>query len=120
MYFLYIYTEVIYIIVSIKIHIGNIMDKGHYVCDILYYNTGTWWDCYNATITKYLGYPKNLSDDLSNYLKKKRIFFILYGSDIIVSMLYIKIYIFESSTYSFITGISVSKEMEHIKERKLI
>ena len=33
--------EVLYIIVSIKLHIGNDMDKGHYVCDLLYYNTGT-------------------------------------------------------------------------------
>ena len=27
--------EVLYILVSIKIHIGNDMDKGHYVCDVL-------------------------------------------------------------------------------------
>ena len=39
------------------------------------------------------------------------------GSDRIVSMLYIKKDILASSTYYFITGKSVSKEMEHIKER---
>ena len=27
--------EVLYILVSIKLHIGNDMDKGHYVCDVL-------------------------------------------------------------------------------------
>ena len=34
-------TGVLYIIVSIKLHIGNDMDSGQYVCDILDYNTGT-------------------------------------------------------------------------------
>ena len=34
--------EVIYVLVSIKYHIGNDMDKGHYICDILEYSTGTW------------------------------------------------------------------------------
>ena len=33
------HAEVLYIIVSIKLHIGNDMDKGHYVCDVLDYNT---------------------------------------------------------------------------------
>ena len=37
--------EVLYILVSIKLHIGNDMDKGRYVCDVLDYNTGTWWNC---------------------------------------------------------------------------
>ena len=36
------HPELLYIIVSVKLHIGNDMDKGHHVCDILYYNTGTW------------------------------------------------------------------------------
>ena len=31
----------IYILVSIKFHIGNDMYQGHYVCDVLDYNTGT-------------------------------------------------------------------------------
>ena len=36
------HAEVIHIIVSINLNIGNDMDKGHYVCDVVYYNTGTW------------------------------------------------------------------------------
>ena len=52
--------EVLYIIVSINLHIGNDMDKCHYVCDVLYYNSGTWWNCDDATITQYPGYPKNV------------------------------------------------------------
>ena len=39
------------------------------------------------------------------------------GSDRIVSMLYIRKDILELRTYHFITGKSVSKDMEHIKER---
>ena len=39
------------------------------------------------------------------------------GSERIVSMLYIKKDILASSRYTFITRKSVSKEMEHIKER---
>ena len=41
-------------------------------------------------------------------------------SDRIVSMLYIKEDILASRPYSFITGKSVSKEMEHIKEIEAI
>ena len=37
--------KVLYILVSIKLHIGNDMDQGNYVCDVLDYNTGTWWNC---------------------------------------------------------------------------
>ena len=43
----------LYIIVSIKLHIGNDLDKGHYVCDILDYNTGIWWNYDDETITQY-------------------------------------------------------------------
>ena len=39
------------------------------------------------------------------------------GSDRIVSMLYIRREIIASSTYYIITGKSVSKEIEQIKER---
>ena len=39
------------------------------------------------------------------------------GSDRIVSMLYIRKYILALRTYSFITGKSLSKDTEHIKER---
>ena len=35
-------TEVLYILVPIKLNIGNGMDKVQYVCDILEYNTGIW------------------------------------------------------------------------------
>ena len=33
------HAEVLYILFSIKLHIGNDKDKGHYVCDVLDYNT---------------------------------------------------------------------------------
>ena len=36
------YAEVIYIIFYLQICIGNGVDSGHYVCDVLEYNTGTW------------------------------------------------------------------------------
>ena len=49
--------KVIYVIVCIKIHIGKDMDQGHYVCDVLDYNTGTWWNCDNENVTQYPGYP---------------------------------------------------------------
>ena len=39
------------------------------------------------------------------------------GSDRIVSMLYIRKDIFAVRTYHFITGKSLSEDMEHIKER---
>ena len=63
-------AKVLYIIVSIKLHIVNDMDKGHYICDVLYYNTGKWWNCDDTTINKYSGYPKNVYDDLSNNKKR--------------------------------------------------
>ena len=37
--------KVIYVLVSIRYHIGNDMDQGQYICDVLYYSTGTWWKC---------------------------------------------------------------------------
>ena len=37
--------KVLYILVSIKLHIGNDMDQGNYVCDVLDYNIGTWRNC---------------------------------------------------------------------------
>ena len=59
------HPEVLYIIFSIKLHIGNGTDKGHYVFDVLYYSTGTWWNCNDETITQYPGYPSNIYNDLS-------------------------------------------------------
>ena len=59
------HAEVVYILVFIKMHIGNDMNSGHYICDVLYYNTGTWWNCDDGTITKYSGYPDNVYDNSS-------------------------------------------------------
>ena len=47
------------------------MDKGHYVCDVLYYNTRTWWNCDDDTITQYPVYPMNVYDEL--LIDKKKI-----------------------------------------------
>ena len=66
------HDEDVYIIVSVKLHIGKYMDSGHYVCDILDYNTGTWWNCDDDTITNYSGYPENIYDNLSNENEQKR------------------------------------------------
>ena len=57
--------ELIYIIVSVKLHIVNDMDKVHYVCDVLDYNTGTWWNCDGETITQYPGYPMNVLEQVT-------------------------------------------------------
>ena len=48
------------------------MDKGHFVCDILDYNTVTWWNCDDEKITQYPGYPMNLYNDLSIDKGQKR------------------------------------------------
>ena len=64
--------EVLYILVSIKLHIGYDVDKGHYVCDVLDYNTGTRRNCYDETITQYPGYPMNVHNDLSSDKKQKK------------------------------------------------
>ena len=65
------------------------MDKGHYICDMLDYNTVIWWSCDDETITQYPGYPMNVYNDLSSD-KKKRKKISMDGSDRIVSMLYIR------------------------------
>ena len=65
MYFPVINAEVFYILVSVKIHIGNGMDKAHCVCDVLDYNTVTCCTCDDATITQYSGYPMNVYNNLS-------------------------------------------------------
>ena len=66
MYFSGKHAEVVYIIVSIKIHIGKDMDSGNYVCDVLYYNIGTWWNYDDDTITNYSGYPEDVYNNLLN------------------------------------------------------
>ena len=112
------HAEEHYILVSIKLHIGNDMDKGHYVCDVLDYITGTLWDCDDDTITQYTGYPINIYNDLSIYKKQKKGGKVCMDVlDMIVSMLCLKKYIIASSTYFFISGKSVSKEIEYITER---
>ena len=50
------------------------MDKVHYFCDVLDYNTVIWWNCDDETITQYPGYPMNVNDDLSIYeIKRKKV-----------------------------------------------
>ena len=94
------------------------MNKGHYVCDVLDYNTGTRWNCDDETITQYPGCTMNVYNDLSVDKKtKKRKKTIMDGSDRILSMLYIRKDILAVRTHYLITGKSVSKYMEHIKER---
>ena len=72
MYFPDKHAEVIYILFYIKIHIGNDVDSVHYFCDVLYYNTVTWCNFDDYTITKYLGYPENVYDNLSKENEQKR------------------------------------------------
>ena len=71
MYFSGSYDGVVYIMVSIKFHVGKYMDSGHYVCDVLDYNTGTWCKCDYDIIPNYSGYPENLYNDLSKMNQKK-------------------------------------------------
>ena len=47
--------EVVYILVSINIHEGKDMDSINYYCDILDYNTGTWWRCDDKRIIDFRG-----------------------------------------------------------------
>ena len=58
------HAGLLYIIVSIKLHIGNYMYKCHYVCDALDYNTVSRWSFDDDTIAQYLEYPMNVYDDL--------------------------------------------------------
>ena len=73
MYFPGINSELLYILVYIKLHIGKDVDKGHYVCDLLEYNAVTWWNCDDDTITQYLGYTMNVYDELLIHKKEKEI-----------------------------------------------
>ena len=67
------------------------MDQGHYVCDVLDYNTGIWRKCDYEIVTEYPGYPMNVYNELSSD-KKKKISkrHDLDGSERIVSMVYIR------------------------------
>ena len=60
------HDEAVYILVDIKLHDGKDMDSGHYVCDILDYSTGTWWNCDDGKITNYSGYTESVYDNVSN------------------------------------------------------
>ena len=64
------HDELLYVLVSIKIHIGNHIHSVHYVYDVLDYKTWTCWNCYDNTITKYSGYPYNVYDNLSKWTKR--------------------------------------------------
>ena len=68
-------TEVIFILLSINIRNGNDVYSGHWVSDVLYYNTETWWSSYDDTITKYSEYLNNLYDNLSMVNEPKKGFF---------------------------------------------
>ena len=56
----------------------------------------------------------NLSSDKGQKKGKRKN---MDGSDSIMLMVYIRKYILSMRTYCFITGKSISKDMEHIKER---
>ena len=91
MSFIGIESKVLYIFLSIKLHIGKYMDKGHYVCDVLEYNTVTWWNCYDVKITQYPVYSMNVYYELLFDKKKTNSKIVcMNGSYRIVSMLYIK------------------------------
>ena len=47
------------------------MVNGHYVCDILDYNIGTWCNCDDGTITRHRGYSMNIYDELLIDTKQK-------------------------------------------------
>ena len=81
----------LYIIVYINLRIGIDKYKGHYVFDVLDYNTGAWWNCDDDTITQYPGYPMNIYDELLINKKQKPDWkrFCMNVSDRILSMVYI-------------------------------
>ena len=76
------------------------MDQGHYICDVLDYSTGTWWKCDDEIVTKYPGYPMNVYNEVSSDKKhKKGKRHDMDGSEIIVSMIYIRKDILAVRTY---------------------
>ena len=108
--------KVIYVLAYIKFHIGNDMDHRNYVCDVLDYNIGTGWNCDDEIVTEYPGYTMNVYNELSSDKKRKK--GKMDGPERIISMIYIRKDILTFITYSFITGMSKTKNMEHILERK--
>ena len=117
MYFPGKHDEVIYIIVSVKLHIGNDMDKCYYVCDVLYYNTGTWWNCDDDTITQYPGYPMNVYNDLSidNLKKQKWKRVCMDVSDRIVSLLDIKKKLLHQAPTPLLRGSQYQKKLNILR-----
>ena len=89
------------------------MDSYHYICDILYYNTGTWWIFDDGTIIIYSGYPDNSYDIFQRWMIKRgeTVYndWIRYNS---VNLIHKKD-ILESSLF-FCTGESVFKYIEII------
>ena len=63
-YFSYSDDEGVYIMVSIKIHVGKDMDSVHYYWDALYSNTETCWRCDDAKIMYFRGYSGNVYNEL--------------------------------------------------------
>ena len=82
-------------------------------------NFGPMFIDFDEIVTKYPGYPINVYNKVSSdkkYKKGKR--HDMDGSESIVSVVYIRKYILAVITYLFITGMSRTKNMEHILERK--
>ena len=117
MYFSGNRDEVVYIMISIKIYIDKDMNIGHYFCDVLDYNTETWWNYYDDTITKYSRYLVNVYGNLSreNEQKKGKKYYewIRYDCVNVIHKTDALVY----STYPFCTGKPESKDIENIKDR---
>ena len=110
-------AEVLYILVSIKINIVNVMDIGHYICDVIDYSTGTWWNCDDDTITKYSVYPNNVYDNVSKDNEQKKGFFWSWMDQIGSCQCYILKNTFFHPTLTILYRKIVSRDIEHIKER---
>ena len=82
------------------------MDSGHYVCDVLDYNTGTWWRCDDdTTIKNYSGYPDNVYNDFSHESEPKKGGNVYYeGMRYDFVIVIHKGDILASTAYSFCTG----------------
>ena len=116
MYFQDKHAQMVYILVYANIHIGNEIDISHCVCDVLNYNTETWWSCDDETITKYSGYPYNVYDNLSNKNEQRMHFlsFECIRKDC-VNVIHKRRYC--TNNILFCTGKSVSKDIKNIKDR---
>ena len=91
------------------------MDSGQYYCDVLYYNTETWWRYDNDKITNFRGYPENINYEILHENKQnqaKR--HIIKVSDGIVSMLQIKQTFSYTELTRFFIGKSVYEEIEKL------